>query len=79
LGTLGDWGDVPLKGRVVTICYDSDARFNRIVLRAMIRFGRWLKSKGVQRVYYLIVPTEANGTATKGVDDFFADGAPWWN
>jgi putative DNA primase/helicase len=74
LGTLGDWEDVPLKGRVVTICYDSDARFNRNVLRAMIRFGRWLKSKGVQRVYYLIVPTESNGTATKGVDDFFAAG-----
>jgi P4 family phage/plasmid primase-like protien len=74
LGSLGDWEDVPLKGRTATICYDSDARFNRNVLRAMIRFGRWMKSKGAQRVYYLIVPTEINGTATKGVDDFFAAG-----
>jgi hypothetical protein len=24
LGTLGDWEDVPLKGRVVTICFDAD-------------------------------------------------------
>jgi putative DNA primase/helicase len=74
LGTLGDWEDVPLRGRVVTICFDSDARFNRSVLRAMIRLGRWLKSKGVQRVHYLIVPTEVNGTPVKGVDDFFAAG-----
>ena len=74
LGTLGDWEDVPLRGRTVTICFDSDARFKREVLRAMIRFGRWLKSKGVTKVYYLIVPTEVNGTAVKGVDDFFAAG-----
>jgi P4 family phage/plasmid primase-like protien len=74
LGTLGDWEDVPLHDRVVCICYDSDARFRPEVLRAMIRFGRWLKSKGVAKVYYLIVPTEVNDTAVKGVDDFFAAG-----
>lgn len=74
LGTLGDWEDVLLKGRVVTICFDADARTNPNVLRAMLRFGRWLKSKGVEKVWYLIVPAEVNGVAVKGVDDYFAAG-----
>jgi putative DNA primase/helicase len=74
LGTLGDWEDVPLKGRVLTICFDADARTNANVLRAMIRFGRWLKSKGVKKVCYLIVPAHVNGKAAKGVDDFLAAG-----
>jgi P4 family phage/plasmid primase-like protien len=74
LGTLGDWEDVPLRGRAVTICYDADARTNPNVLRAMIRFGRWLKSKGVKKVWYLIVPAEINGVAVKGADDFLAAG-----
>jgi putative DNA primase/helicase len=74
LGTLGDWEDVLIKGVTWTVCFDSDARLNRNVLRAMVRFGRWLKSRGTYRVYYLIVPTEVNGLAVKGVDDFFAAG-----
>jgi Domain of unknown function (DUF3854) len=72
--TLGDWEDVPLRGRTVTICFDSDARLKRNILRAMIRVGRWLKSKGVHRVYYLIVPAEVNGAPVKGVDDSLAAG-----
>jgi hypothetical protein len=74
LGTLGDWEDVPLRGRTVTICFDADARHNSNVLRAMVRFGRWLKSKGAAKVWYLIVPAEVNGKPTKGVDDYFAAG-----
>lgn len=74
LGTLGDWEDVPLKGRVATICFDADARNNPNVLRAMIRLGQWLKSKGVVRVRYLITPSEVDGTPVKGVDDYFAAG-----
>lgn len=78
-GTLGDWEDIPLRGRPVVICFDSDARHNRTVLLAMKRFGAWLESKGVSEVYYLIVPEEvstADGTSVKvkGVDDFFAAG-----
>ncbi|HEV7627431.1 MAG TPA: DUF3854 domain-containing protein, partial [Streptomyces sp.] len=46
LGTLGDWEDVPLKGREVVVCFDADARMNPNVLRAMVRLSRWLKSKG---------------------------------
>jgi P4 family phage/plasmid primase-like protien len=74
LGTLGDWEDVLIKGVTWTICFDSDARSKPNVMRAMIRCGRWLKSRGADRVYYLIVPTEVNGIAVKGVDDFFAAG-----
>jgi P4 family phage/plasmid primase-like protien len=74
LGTLGDWEDVLLNGRAFTVCFDADARENPSVLRAMIRFGRWLRSKGVRKVYYLIVPAEVHGTAVKGADDFLAAG-----
>jgi hypothetical protein len=74
LGTLGDWEDVILKGRSLVICFDADARTNPNVLRAMIRFGRWLKSKGANKVWYLIVPAEIHGKHVKGVDDFFAAG-----
>jgi P4 family phage/plasmid primase-like protien len=42
------------------------------VLRAMVRLGRWLKSKGAGRVLYLIVPAEVNGTKVKGADDYLA-------
>jgi hypothetical protein len=74
LGTLGDWEDVPLKGRSVTICFDADAKSNPNVLRAMVRLGNWLKSKSVKQVGYLIVPSETHGIAVKGADDFFAAG-----
>ena len=73
-GTLGDWEDVMLKGRTVVICFDSDARKNASVMRAMRRLGAWLRSKGVGRVLYLIVPADVNGVAVKGVDDYFIAG-----
>ncbi|MEV0898369.1 phage/plasmid primase, P4 family [Actinoplanes sp. NPDC049802] len=73
LGTLGDWEDVALRGREVTVCFDADARTNRNVLRAMRRLGRWLRSRGA-KVRYLITPGEVNGEPTKGADDFFAAG-----
>jgi hypothetical protein len=65
---------VSLKGRTVTICFDADACTNPHVQRAMIRLGRWLLSKAVKKVWYLIVPAEHNGVAVKGADDFFAAG-----
>lgn len=74
MGTLGDWEDIPLRGRYVTICFDADAHDNPNVMRAMIRFGRWLKSKGVTSVGYLITPGEINGTQVKGADDYLAAG-----
>lgn len=73
-GTLGDWEDIPLKGREVVICFDSDAKTNRNVQLAMRRLGSWLESRGIKTVYYLIVPEEVDGQPVKGVDDFFAAG-----
>lgn len=78
-GTLGDWEDIPLRGRTVVICFDADARENRMVLAAMRRLGSWLESKGAAKVLYLIVPGELardDGSLikTKGVDDFFHAG-----
>jgi putative DNA primase/helicase len=74
LGTLGDWEDVPLRARDVVLCFDADAFTNMNVARAMVRLGRWCKSKGASHVRYLIVPVEYNGRVTKGVDDYFAAG-----
>lgn len=71
-GTLGDWEDIPLKGRNVVICFDADAAGNRNVQGAMARLGAWLRSRGVLAVKYLVVPPEVSGVAVKGVDDFFA-------
>jgi hypothetical protein len=74
LGTLGDWEDVPLRGREVVVCFDSDARHKPNVARAMVRFGRWCKSKGAAAVIYLIVPPSVNGTDVKGADDYLVAG-----
>ena len=74
LGTLGDWEDIPLKGRTVVVCFDSDAAGNRLVQLAMTRLGAWLRTRGVETVHYLITPAEVDGTPTKGVDDFFSAG-----
>lgn len=74
LGTLGDWEDIPLNGRTVYVAFDADATTNPMVLRAMTRLGRWLKSKGVTQTLYVIPPATHNGAATKGVDDYFAAG-----
>ncbi|MFH8805317.1 phage/plasmid primase, P4 family, partial [Streptomyces sp. NPDC017936] len=74
LGTLGDWEDIPLKGRTVVICFDADARHNRMVLGAMRRLGMWLESKGAADIRYLIVPEKVEEQAVKGVDDYFHAG-----
>jgi P4 family phage/plasmid primase-like protien len=74
MGSLGDWEDIPLRGRTITICFDADAKTNPNVLRAMDRFGRWLRAKGAGHVLYLIVPDHYDQTPVKGVDDWFAAG-----
>jgi len=73
-GVLGDWDEIPIKGRPAVICFDSDASGNRHVQLAMVRLGAWLKSRGATTVHYLVVPAEVDGTPVKGVDDFFAAG-----
>lgn len=68
IGPLGDWESVTLKERVIFLCFDSDARSKPQVMDAMKRLGRWLKSRGASKVWY-VLPTEG-----KGVDDHFAAG-----
>lgn len=74
LGTLGDWEDIPLRGRTVVLCFDADAATNRNVQLAMGRLGAWLRSRGVARVHYVVVPAEVHGIGTKGIDDYFRAG-----
>jgi len=74
MGTLGDWEEIPLKGRPVVLCFDSDANGNRNVQLAMSRLGAWLRTRGVTTVHYLVVPGQVGETPVKGVDDFFAAG-----
>lgn len=71
--SLGDWEDIALKGRDVYIPFDSDAATNANVLRAMLRYGRWLRSKGATP-WYLICPTVDGLGGKVGVDDFLAAG-----
>lgn len=71
---LGDWEDIVLRGREIFICFDADARRNRMVAEAMRRFGNWLRSKGAAKVTYVLPPAEVNGREVKGVDDFVAAG-----
>lgn len=72
-GTLGDWEDVPLRGRPVAVCFDSDAVTNPKVRAAMRRLVDWLRSRGAT-AHYLVVPAEVGGVPVKGVDDYFAAG-----
>lgn len=77
-GTLGDWEDIPLAGRKVVICFDSDTRDKRTVMLAMQRLGKWLESKQARPVY-LIVPKEFQPedgapVPVKGVDDYLHAG-----
>lgn len=73
-GTLGDWEDIPLKGRPVVLCFDADAASNRNVQQAMARLGAWLRTRGVSAVHYIVVPGTVDETSVKGVDDYFAAG-----
>ena len=73
-GVLGDWEEIPIKGRPAVICFDADAASNRNVQLAMSRLGAWLKTRGVTTVHYLVVPGTVGDTPVKGVDDYFAAG-----
>lgn len=74
--TLAEWEDVPLKGRIVTVCFDADALTNPQVRHAMNRLVGWLRKRvgTTGKVYYLAVPAMVGETPVKGVDDFFAAG-----
>jgi len=72
-GTLGDWENVWLRGRAVTVVFDSDAATIPNVLRAMRRLGRWLKHRGA-KVSYCIPPSPLGAGVKVGADDFLAGG-----
>lgn len=74
MGALGDWEDIPIKERVIVLCFDADASVNRNVQMAMARLGAWLKSRGASRVHYVVTPGAVGTVPVKGVDDFFAAG-----
>lgn len=73
-GALGDWEEIPIKGRPVVLCFDTDASSNRNVQLAMSRAGAWFKSRGASDVHYVVVPGKVGETDTKGVDDYFTAG-----
>jgi len=76
LGTLGDWEDVPLRGRRVYVAFDSDVHTNRNVARAMRRLGAWLRSRGAI-VFYVVPPELFRDSGGKtGVDDYLGRGHP---
>lgn len=74
--TLAEWEDIPLTGRTVIVCFDSDALTNPQVRHAMNRLVAWLRKKTGQggKVHYLPVPEQVGDTPVKGVDDFLAAG-----
>lgn len=72
--TIADWEDVPLRGRTVIVCFDSDAPSNPQVRNAMRRLVGWLRKKKVERALYLPVPDKVGDTPVKGVDDYLAAG-----
>lgn len=76
LGSIGDWEDIPLRGRDCIVVFDSDAVTNRNVLSAMARIGKWLKSKGAN-ARFVIPPAMFAGKQVKGIDDYFALGGKW--
>lgn len=74
--TLAEWEDIPLTGRTVVVCFDSDALTNPQVRHAMNRLVAWLRKKtgAGGKVNYLAVPEQVGDTPVKGVDDFLAAG-----
>lgn len=74
MGTLGDWEDVPLRGREVVVCFDNDAATNRDVARAMKRLGSWLRSKGAKVRYVIPLDLFSVSGGKTGVDDYLARG-----
>jgi P4 family phage/plasmid primase-like protien len=73
-GALAEWEDVPLRGRTVIVCFDSDAPSNPSVRNAMMRLVGWLRQKKGSVVQYLAVPEQVMDTPVKGVDDYLAAG-----
>lgn len=70
---LTDWEDVALKGRVIYICFDSDACSNPDVGRAERSLKKALLKKGAEVVHVLRVPPAEDG-GKQGIDDYIYSG-----
>lgn len=70
---IPDMFDVPVDGRLVYICYDSDMLRKPEVLLAAVRLAEHLEGRGAEvRIVYL--PDQPDGSKT-GADDFLASEA----
>jgi hypothetical protein len=72
-GPLGDFENVVLRGRDVSLIFDSDARTNPNVRLALERFAEFLRSRGAASVRLVLPPAGPHGEK-QGVDDFLARG-----
>ncbi len=71
-GPLPDWEEIPLKGRLVYIAFDSDIVTKRPVHEAMARLGVFLEARGAE-VAYVYLRSGEHGEKV-GLDDFLAAG-----
>jgi DNA-binding transcriptional ArsR family regulator len=69
---ISDMFDIPVEGRMVYICFDSDVFRNPDVSDAARRFASHLIGRGAL-VYLSYLPCQADGSKT-GADDFLAGG-----
>jgi len=70
--TVGDFENLPVKGRDVVLCFDSDAAKKQAVLKAERRLAGFLRAKGA-RVRVARIPDPGDG-GKDGLDDFAAKG-----
>ncbi|MFQ3678838.1 MAG: DUF3854 domain-containing protein, partial [Fimbriimonadaceae bacterium] len=70
--TVGDLENVPIKGRDVFVCFDSDAVEKPAVRKAEKRLAGFLRSKGAT-VRVVRIPDPGDGSKA-GLDDFLACG-----
>jgi hypothetical protein len=75
LTALGDWEKIALNGRDVRIVFDSDARTNPQVQKALRRLREFLRAKGAKVTIHL-PPCGPTGDK-QGVDDYLALGGDW--
>lgn len=68
---LGDFDHVPLKGRKVVICFDSDVMTKRAVAKALVKLRDVLLSRGATVRFCFLPAIEGEKV---GLDDYFAAG-----
>jgi hypothetical protein len=67
---LPDWEHIPLRGRRVFLCFDSDVRTKREVEAARQRLAAFLRERGAT-VYLVSLPHAPDGSKM-GLDDYIA-------